>query len=237
MGMSRWTWWELGLILLRYFKNLCRTFLRTNPATEGKLGCLSTSSQPLLVEGNSEVLIPSHPWPVPLGPTTSHGQRMLSGRESEDTSFILKSWVTQSVLVIVTFNSLQPHGLCSQPALLTDVSSTAGRFFTTEPSQKPLVSSRNLLCNNMPVINSAPGSVSISHLVVPDSVRPGTVAAKLLCPWNSPGKNAGVVSHSLLQGIFPTQGSNLALRHCRWILFHLSQRVLMLIIQAFSRVD
>ena len=30
-----------------------------------------------------------------------------------------------------------------------------------------------------------------------------------LCPWNSPSKNTGVDSHSLLQGIFPTQGSNL----------------------------
>ena len=31
----------------------------------------------------------------------------------------------------------------------------------------------------------------------------------LLCSWNSPGKNTGVGSHSLLQRIFPTQGSNL----------------------------
>ena len=33
----------------------------------------------------------------------------------------------------------------------------------------------------------------------------------LLCPWDSPGKNPGVDSHSLLQGIFPTQGLNLGL--------------------------
>jgi len=32
--------------------------------------------------------------------------------------------------------------------------------------------------------------------------------AKLLCPWNLPGKNSGVDCHALLQGIFPTQGSN-----------------------------
>ena len=31
---------------------------------------------------------------------------------------------------------------------------------------------------------------------------------RLLCPWDSPGKNTGVGCHSLLQGIFPTQGSN-----------------------------
>ena len=44
----------------------------------------------------------------------------------------------------------------------------------------------------------------------------------LLCSWNSPGKNSGVDSHSLLQGIFPTQGSNPGLPHCGQILFHLS---------------
>ena len=31
---------------------------------------------------------------------------------------------------------------------------------------------------------------------------------RLFCPWNSLGKNTGVGSHSLLQGIFPTQGLN-----------------------------
>ena len=35
-----------------------------------------------------------------------------------------------------------------------------------------------------------------------------TVAVKLLCPWDSPGKNTGVGCHFLLQGIFLTQGSN-----------------------------
>ena len=33
--------------------------------------------------------------------------------------------------------------------------------------------------------------------------------------WNSPGQNTGVGSLSLLQGIFPTQGSNPGLPHCR----------------------
>ena len=35
--------------------------------------------------------------------------------------------------------------------------------------------------------------------------------ARLLCPWDSPGKNTGMGSHLLLQGIFLTQGSNLCL--------------------------
>ena len=38
----------------------------------------------------------------------------------------------------------------------------------------------------------------------------------LYSPWNSLGQNAGVGSCSLLQGVFPTQGSNPGLLHCRW---------------------
>ena len=42
-----------------------------------------------------------------------------------------------------------------------------------------------------------------------DSARPrGLQPARLLCPWDSPGKNTGVGCHALLQGIFLTQGSN-----------------------------
>ena len=36
-----------------------------------------------------------------------------------------------------------------------------------------------------------------------------------LCPWDSPGKNTGVGCCSLLQGIFPAQGSNPGLLHCK----------------------
>ena len=39
---------------------------------------------------------------------------------------------------------------------------------------------------------------------------------------DSPGKNTGVDCHALLQGIFPTQGLNPGLLHCRWIPYHLS---------------
>ena len=46
----------------------------------------------------------------------------------------------------------------------------------------------------------------------------------LYSPWNSPGWNTGVGSLSLLQGIFPTQGSSPGLLHCRWILYPLSHQ-------------
>ena len=39
---------------------------------------------------------------------------------------------------------------------------------------------------------------------------------------DSPGKNSGVGCHALLQGIFPTQGSNSGLLDCRWIIYHLN---------------
>ena len=46
----------------------------------------------------------------------------------------------------------------------------------------------------------------------------------LYSPRNSPGQNTGVKSLSLLQGIFPTQGSNPGLPHCRQILYQLSHK-------------
>ena len=48
--------------------------------------------------------------------------------------------------------------------------------------------------------------------VVSDCVRPhGLLPAGLLRPWDSLGKKTGVGCHFLLQGVFPTQGSNLSL--------------------------
>ena len=46
-----------------------------------------------------------------------------------------------------------------------------------------------------------------------DSVNPWTEPARLLCPWDFPGKNTGVGSHFSLQENFPTQGLNLNLLH------------------------
>ena len=58
-----------------------------------------------------------------------------------------------------------------------------------------------------------------------DSLRPrGLAPTKLLRPWGSPGKNTGVGCHFLLQGIFPTQGSNPGLLHWRQTLYRLSHQ-------------
>ena len=52
------------------------------------------------------------------------------------------------------------------------------------------------------------------------------MATRLLCPWDFPGNSTGVDCHFLLQGIFPTQGSNLDLLHCRQDALHLSHQEL-----------
>ena len=60
----------------------------------------------------------------------------------------------------------------------------------------------------------------------------------LYSPWNFPGRNTGVGSLSILQGIFPTQGSNPGLPHCRRILYQLrhkgSPRILEWVAYPFS---
>ena len=62
--------------------------------------------------------------------------------------------------------------------------------------------------------------MSESHSVVSDSLHPWG----LYSPWNSPGQNTGVGSQSLIQEIFPTQGSNPGLQHCRQSLYQLSPK-------------
>ena len=59
-----------------------------------------------------------------------------------------------------------------------------------------------------------------SSSVVSDYLR----SYGLYSPWNLPGQNTGVGSLSFLQRIFPTQGLNPGLLHCRWILYQLSHQ-------------
>ena len=91
---------------------------------------------------------------------------------------------------------IEPTSLMS-PAL-------AGRFFITPATweaQVLVAQSCLIVCNSMNC--SPPGSLELSS------------------PWNYPGKNTRVGNHSLLQGVFPTKGSNPGLL-CRQILYHLS---------------
>ena len=74
---------------------------------------------------------------------------------------------------------------------------------------------------------STVNKIEISALVESEShsVMSGLFATLwVYSPWNSPGQNTGVGSHSLLQGIFPTQGLNPGLQHCKQILYQQSER-------------
>ena len=61
----------------------------------------------------------------------------------------------------------------------------------------------------------------MSRSVVSDSLQPHDLyIARILGPWDSPGKNTGVGSHLPLQGILLTHSLSLGLRHCRRVLSH-----------------
>ena len=73
----------------------------------------------------------------------------------------------------------------------------------------------------------------MSSLVVPGPLSEGAKSSPTLCdPMDCslqgsshfPGKNTGVGCHFLLQEIFPSQGLNPGLPHCRQMLYHLSHQ-------------
>ena len=81
-------------------------------------------------------------------------------------------------------------------------------------------------------------------LMSSESESCSVVSRLFATPWtiqsrNSPGQNTEVGSRSLLQWLFPTQGSNPGLPHCRWIFYQLSHqgspRILECVANAFSR--
>ena len=76
------------------------------------------------------------------------------------------------------------------------------------------------MCNKGIVAMFQSSSFSHVRLLQPHGLWP----ARLLCPWNSPDKNTGEDSHSILQGMFLTQGSNPVLLYLRQILYHLSHQ-------------
>ena len=88
-------------------------------------------------------------------------------------------------------------------------------------------------------------------MFLPAILSPACASSSLACWWpgcsppgpsaygNSPGKNTGVGCHALLQEIFPTQGLNPDLLHCRQILYHFSHQgspgILQWVAYPFSR--
>ena len=96
------------------------------------------------------------------------------------------------------------------------------------PDYSGFVEHCSLLCTHRSIslawieVNFISGICPLSHVQL--FVTPWTQPTRLLCPWNSPGKNTRVNCCSLLQGVIPTQESNLGLLHCRQILYHLSHQ-------------
>ena len=88
-----------------------------------------------------------------------------------------------------------------------------GKVFSNDPGGE-----RQLKA--VPLEESKSTQKTESCSVVSESLQPHG----LYSLWNSPGQNTGVGSCSLLQGIFPTQGSNSGLPHSRGILYQLSHK-------------
>ena len=106
----------------------------------------------------------------------------------------------------------------SRPRDGTQVSCTAGRFFsiwTTKEALRPFT----------PILFPLSLKVWHIHLVKMkvDQSCP-TVCNSMDYKVHGILQNTVERSFSLLQGIFPTQGSNLGLLHCRWILYQLSHK-------------
>ena len=93
-------------------------------------------------------------------------------------------------------------------------------YSTLIPVPCSWTSAWNQLCQQSSPWKKKGKKESERHSVVSNSLPPHG----LYSPWNSPGQNTGLGSLSLLQGIFPTQGSNLGLPHCEQILYQLSHK-------------
>ena len=103
-------------------------------------------------------------------------------------------------------------------------------------SSRSGLSSRHQFSLSSSARSAVSGSLQSPVKCVGCAVLSGSIMSDSATPWmvcslpgssvlgDSPGKDTGVGSLSLLQGIFPTQGSNPGLLHCRQILHHLSHQ-------------
>ena len=133
---------------------------------------------------------------------------------------ILQERICVGCLFLLQGNLLNPGIKPESPALV-------GRFSTTEPPEKPMILDCAVLW-----------LVALSFLTVCHPMECSPPGSSVY--GDSPGKNTGVGCHTLLQGIFPTQGSNPCLLHCGQILHRLSHqgsmRILEWVAYPFSRI-
>ena len=115
------------------------------------------------------------------------------------------------------------HGIL-QARILEWVATPSSRGIFPSQGSNPLLCLLHWQATSLPLV--PPGKPIYIMRVVNESESPVQlfVAPWTTQPWNSPGQNTGVGSLSLLQGIFPTQGLNPSLLHCRWVLYQLSRK-------------
>ena len=94
-----------------------------------------------------------------------------------------------------------------EPEFLSSPASASGSF-TAEPLGQP----RTIRNYSLYALMHAQSLSCVQLFATPQRT--------ILCPWDSPGKNTGVGCHSLLQWIFPTQGSNPSVLLGRPVLYH-----------------
>ena len=116
-------------------------------------------------------------------------------------------------------SSLETMGLCLEPWPVSPVHNNEGYFNPSSSSQGDLTGRRQ--CTFRWLSDKKGTHMCVSHSLMSYSLQLRG-PTRLLCPWDSPYKNTGVGCHALLQGIFPAQGSNPCLPHCRQTLYCLS---------------
>ena len=174
-----------------------------------KMGCIQKWSESCSVMSNS--LWPHglySPWNSPGQNTGVDSLSLFQGssqpRDWSQVSCISSrffiSWTTKEAQRILKWVAYSFSRGSSWPRNRTGISHIAGRFF----------------------INWAIREGPTHSLKVKVAQPCLTICNCMDCPWNSPDQNTRVGSLSLLQGIFPTQGLNPGLPHCRWILYQLS---------------
>ena len=119
------------------------------------------------------------------------------------------TYVIQSVYFIHKLSYLHHYSQEAQEHRFTQAIIFFKNFLLPKMFTKHLLSTGHCIITNM----------YAGHSVMSESLQPhGLQPTRLLCPWDITGKNTRVDYHSLLQRIFPTQGLNRGLLHCRQIL-------------------
>ena len=143
--------------------------------------------------------------------------------------FLLSVNVSHSVVVWLcnpmdySPSGFSVHGILqarSWPMDWTQVSWIAGRFFTTEPPGKPIKEEKSLYL----VLRVFYAVLCLIAQSCPTLQPHGLHPARFLCPWRFSRQGYWSGLRCPPQGIFPAEGLNPCLQHCRMTLYHLSHQ-------------